>query len=103
MNDKMLKLTLLAFIAAVIVSACNSSLPLPRDIVTVKDRYESELLAISGVVGVGIGECRQTPCIKVFVEKKDPDMERRIPKHLEGFEVDIQVTGPVQLLPRSSP
>ena len=99
----MLKPILLVFIAAVLVSACDNSLPSSRDIVTVKERYESELLALSGVVGVGIGDCNQTPCIKVFVEKRNPEVERRIPKHLEGFEVDVQVTGPVQIMPRSSP
>lgn len=63
----------------------------------VKVRYESSLMNTPGVVGVGIGECGSKPCIKVFLEKETPE-SKNIPKQLEGFKVDAEVTGPFRAL-----
>ncbi len=66
----------------------------------VKERYESELMAIDGVVGVGIGECEGKPCIKVYLENDSPDLKKRIPLQLDGFKVETEVTGPIEALPK---
>ena len=66
----------------------------------VKEKYESELMAIDGVVGVGIGECEGKPCMKVFLENDSPELKARIPKQLDGFKVDTEVTGPIEVLPK---
>ena len=63
----------------------------------VKAQYESSLMNIPGVVGVGIGECDKTPCIKVYLEKETLE-SKSIPKQLEGFKVDIEITGPLEAL-----
>jgi hypothetical protein len=99
----MLKVSLLIFVAVTIVTACdNRHSPSSRDIVAVKERNETELLSLSGVVGVGIGECKKKPCIRVFVEKRTPELERRIPKQIEGIDVDVEVTGPIKPLPNNA-
>jgi len=55
-------------------------------------------MSLLGVVGTGIGDCEGKPCIKVYVKERTPDLERQVPKQLEGFEVDIEVTGPIETL-----
>ncbi|MBD2255249.1 hypothetical protein H6G14_28955 [Nostoc parmelioides FACHB-3921] len=66
----------------------------------VKEQYESDLLRINGVVGVGISECEDKPCIKVYLNNESPNLKRQIPKQLDGFKVDTQVTGTIQAQPQ---
>jgi len=65
-----------------------------------KARHESELLALPNVTGVGIGERAGEPVIKVFVAEKVPETtmtpEERVPKSLEGFDVDVEEIGFVE-------
>lgn len=68
------------------------------EIEQIKEKYTSELMAIPGVVGVGIGECEGNPCIKVFLENDSSDLKAKIPAQLDGFKVDIEVTGPIEAL-----
>jgi len=72
----------------------------PLTIEQVKTQYEAELMAIDGVVGVGIGECRGKPCIKVYLENDSEELKRQIPSQLGGFKVDTEVTGPIEALLR---
>jgi hypothetical protein len=62
--------------------------------------HDRELLAIPGVVGafVGLMEDQKTPCLKVMLARKDPDLERCIPRVLEGFPVLTEVTGEIRPL-----
>jgi hypothetical protein len=68
------------------------------DIVTVKEGNEAGLMAIPGVVGVGIGECNGHVCIIVMVEERTPQIDRDVPDTLDGFPVYIEVTGPIVAL-----
>ena len=70
----------------------------PSDITAIKERHESWLMSLPGVVGSGIGDCEGKPCIKVYVKERTPELERHIPNQLEGFEVDVEVTGPIETL-----
>jgi hypothetical protein len=56
-------------------------------------KYTNNLMSISGVVGTGQGLCDGKPCIKVFVVKKNPELEDKIPEKLEGYPVKIKETG----------
>ncbi len=64
----------------------------------VKEKYEDELMRISGVAGVGIGECNGAPCIKVYIEKETLET-KNIPNQLEGFKIETEFTGPIEALP----
>lgn len=50
-------------------------------------------MAVPGVVGVAEGVCGGTPCIKVLVTHRTPELARRIPAKLEGHLVEIRETG----------
>lgn len=66
----------------------------------VKERYESELMAVEGVVGVGISQCEGKACLKVFLANKSPSLQAQIPTRLDGFRVDTEVTGKIEALPK---
>ena len=71
-----------------------------RDINAVLADHDKELMAISGVVGVYVGllSDRKTPCLKVMLARKDPSLDRRIPRELEGYPVVTEVTGKIRPL-----
>jgi len=56
-------------------------------------KYTQNLMTISGVVGTGQGLCDGKSCIKVFVVKKTPELEDKVPEELEGYLVKIKETG----------
>ena len=58
-----------------------------------------ELMSLPGVVGTAQGLCEDKPCIKVFVIEKTPELEKRIPDTLEGYQVMIDETGVIRALP----
>jgi hypothetical protein len=75
--------------------------PMPRrDINAVLEEHDEKLMANPGVVGVYVGllEDDQTMCLKVMVVKKTRELERAIPKSLEGHPVVIEETGVIRPL-----
>lgn len=74
--------------------------PNPRDINDVLRAHDTELLAITGVVGVYVGllDDGKTSCLKVMVAAKSAEIERAIPKTIEGYPVVIEVTGKIEPL-----
>ncbi len=76
----------------------NSMTP-SRSIDTVKEARTSELMSIPGVVGVYVGENDNgIMYIGVMVKKRTPEIERQIPKMLEGYPVQIEETGEIKPL-----
>jgi hypothetical protein len=71
-----------------------------RDINDVLRAHDQELLAINGVVGVYVGllDDGKTQCLKVMVAAKSAEIERSIPKNIEGFPVSVEVTGEIKPL-----
>jgi hypothetical protein len=68
---------------------------------TVKDvleRHSRDIMSIPGVVGTAEGKCGGKPCIKVYVEKKTPELASRIPARIEGYPVEIEETGKLKAL-----
>ena len=62
--------------------------------------HTPELMAIPDVVGTGLGEDAGRPCILVLVRQKSRDIERRIPKLLDGFPTKVTAVGEVRPLER---
>jgi hypothetical protein len=71
----------------------------PLSIETVKAANEARLLAIDGVVGVGIGARDGTPVIDVFLAKDTPASKDAIPNTIGGYSVAVSVTGPISVQP----
>lgn len=68
-----------------------------RDINAVMEDHTSELMAIPGVAGVAIGALDDgTPCILVLVVKETDELDRKIPKTLEGHPVRIFESGEIK-------
>jgi hypothetical protein len=64
----------------------------------VLERHSRDIMSIPGVVGTAEGKCGGKPCIKVYVEKKTPELARRIPARIEGYPVEIEETGKLKAL-----
>ncbi len=58
-------------------------------------RHSAEWLAVPGVVGTGLGARGEGRSIVIFVVERSAEIERRIPKEVEGFPVRIEVGGRV--------
>jgi hypothetical protein len=69
-----------------------------RDINAVLADHDQELLAIPGVVGVYVGLLKddKTACLKIMLTRKDPALERRLPRTLEGYPVVTEVNGEIR-------
>jgi hypothetical protein len=70
-----------------------------RPIEDVLREHTEELMSIPGVAGVGEGLCNNTPCIKVYIIKSTPELDRKIPAVLEGYRVSKEVTGSIRAHP----
>jgi hypothetical protein len=83
------------------VRASDSTMP-QRNINAVLRNHDQELMAIPGVVGVYVGlrADQKTPCLRVMALKKTKDLERALPKSLEGYPVEIEETGEIRPMQR---
>jgi hypothetical protein len=98
----------IAIIAGVSLMACagqavsdlGSGNAMPaKTIKQVLEQHTNELISIPGVVGTAEGLCGRSPCVKVYVMKKTPDLEQKIPDTLDGYPVTIEETGKIRALP----
>ena len=97
------RLALLGATAAVLapVAACwpNPSESSREDEMTqpsieeVQEAHTAEWMTLPGVVGVGIGLCEGEPCIRVLLSRASPEAEEAIPERLDGYPVQLEVTG----------
>lgn len=69
-----------------------------RTIEQVLEENTPRLMLIPGVVGTAIGECNDEPCIKVLVNVFTEELELKIPRSIEGFEVEIEEVGEIRPL-----
>jgi len=68
-------------------------------ILKVKKKHESFLLSLPGVVSVGIGQDPDgKPLIVVGLDKPRPETEKKLPRELESFPVQVKVVGPIKAL-----
>lgn len=64
----------------------------------IKSRHTPKLMAINGVVGVGIGLLEGEEVIQVMVAKKTPRLLKKIPGELEGIRINVIETGEIRAL-----
>ncbi len=68
---------------------------MPEPIESILERHEPSLMAIPGVVGVGIGGSAEDPVIVVMVDRLTPDLRQALPRSLDGFRVTVEVAGDI--------
>jgi hypothetical protein len=64
----------------------------------VKERHEGRLLALPGVIGVGVGvseKLREQAAIEVYVIQATESLKQALPKSLDGVEVKTIETGEI--------
>lgn len=67
----------------------------PKTIEAVLAAHNDSLMAVPGVLATAIGRCSGAPCIRVLVSRVTDDVQRRVPRQLEGFPVQVDVSGPI--------
>ena len=58
----------------------------------------SDLMSLANVVGVAQGEHEGQPCIMVLVVEESAELLRSIPSTIEGYPVQVKVTGEIRAL-----
>lgn len=58
--------------------------------------HTDSVMALPGVVGIGIGLCDGEQCITVLLADSSAATRARIPARLGGYRVTTQVTGPIR-------
>jgi hypothetical protein len=83
------------------IPAENNQMP-KRDINAVLRDHDQELMSIPGVVGVYVGlrADQKTPCLRVMAAKKTKDLQRLVPKSIEGYKVELEETGLIRPMDR---
>jgi hypothetical protein len=68
-----------------------------KDINEVLRSHDQEIMAIPGVVGIYVGllDDEKTPCLRIMVVKKTPELEKNIPREIGGYPVVIEETGEI--------
>ncbi len=68
-----------------------------KGIMEVQEAHVKSLMSVEGVIGVYIGAKDDgAPCLRVMVKKKTPEVSSKIPSDLEGYPVEIEVTGTIE-------
>lgn len=93
------------FLAASMACAVSineaKSTEVPLDPKTIQDtllEHTFELMLLPGVLGVGIGECGEEPCIKVLLVRESEELAERLPQSLNGYLVEAEVVGNIDAL-----
>ena len=70
-----------------------------RPIEAVQEAHSPALMEIPGVVGTFIGATADgRPCIKIMVVERTPELDRKLPRALEGYPVEIIESGHIRPL-----
>ncbi len=71
-----------------------------RSIEKVLSRHTDDLMSIDGVIGTAQGVLDDNkPCILVFVIKKTPELDKKIPDIIEGYPVKVEETEEIRAFP----
>lgn len=67
-----------------------------RSVEQVFDSNRDSLLSIPGVVGAGIAQLDDKPCIMVMVKRKSDISPDQIPQEIDGYRIVIEETSRVE-------
>lgn len=64
-------------------------------------RYESQIMAINGVVAVSVGIGKDgAPCLKIGTAVPAEQVRKQLPAGLAGTPVDVEFVGDIRAQPR---
>lgn len=95
-------LLLAAGVGVIVWQASRHSASAATPIEDVLRDNETRLMAVDGVVGVGVGESDGQSIIQVYVERMTRDVAEQVPPSLGDYPVSVEVTGPITALPGDS-
>jgi hypothetical protein len=104
---KMIALSICLIFVSISATACASNkvdnlqgenTMAAKTIEEVLKKHTGELMSVPGVVGTAQGICNNKSCIKVYVIKKTPELNKKIPNIIEGYPVVIEETGKIKAL-----
>ncbi len=61
----------------------------------VKEAHTEAWMRLPAVTGVGIGLCDGEECIRIFLARPCPEVREAIPDRVDGYRVDVEVTGTI--------
>jgi hypothetical protein len=64
-----------------------------KPLTEVLDEHTPGLMALPGVVGVGIGETGGLACVVVYINVKTGEAVSGIPAGLDGYPIVVEATG----------
>ena len=88
-------LTALVLLVVALAGGCGGD-EMPS-IQEVKAEHAPRLMALPGVVSVGIGRDAQgQPVLVVGLDRERPETRAQLPRELEGYGVKVEIVGDVQ-------
>lgn len=72
-------------------------MPVKPNIVSALKEAE-KLININGIAAVGQGKNNGKDCVKVFTSLPIGEIKPKLPSKIQGFDVIVEFTGPVQAL-----
>lgn len=67
-----------------------------RSVDAAHDRLTRSVIGTKGVAGTAIGTRGGRPCLKVYLERDDKALRRKLPRRVGGVPVEVEVTGKME-------
>lgn len=77
----------------------NTNIPKAKNLEAIEkvlEEHTSYLMTIPGVVGTAISDCDGELCIKVLVKTLSEEIEMKIPRSIQGYNVIIEEVGDIR-------
>ena len=75
---------------------CEETAAMAVSIEGAQEELTPQVMALPGVVGIAIGECEGSPCIKVLVASKTKELLGKIPSTYKGYKVEVEEVGEIR-------
>ena len=92
-----MKYTIFLLLLFCVVTLTVAETDMTMTIQQVKEKHQAKLMALPGVVSIGVGLFESETVIMIGLDRKYPDTERVLPKELEGYKVISQTIGTIKI------
>ena len=62
----------------------------------IRVQFESRIMGIEGVVGVGTGLCNDKPCLKIYTSVPTQQVRSKLPEEIIEIDVDFEYVGEIK-------